>query len=349
MTNTRSVFLIMPFDEEFDNVYRHFMKPTLESVGFKVDRADDIQSQQSILRDVLERIYESDLIIADLTTANPNVFYELGLAHAFRKPVILVTQSIEEIPFDLTPYRLLEYSTDFVKIEEAKEKLTGYAKGFLEGNIRFGSPVTDFRQDDTRLTQLTDSTLHRTSDKDERGFLDHLIDVTDGYMRIAKITGAVTSDLQDLTQFIEVASKEFTRIAANSSASSPTTARSVARRLAERVGGFNARLKQANVEYTSIADETEDSLEFVVSFQLEQSEATDPQIDEQISSLRHLRASVIKGRDSVLVLADTMDGLPRMERRLNREVARGSEEIRVMARNLDKTIASISRALEYHD
>ena len=130
-------FVIMPFDDQFTTVFSHFIKPILEELGFNVERADDIENQRNILRDIVENIHNSALIIADLTTANANVFYELGLAHALRKPVILMTQSIEEVPFDLGPYRLLEYSTHFVEIEEAKENLTSYARGFRDRTTKF--------------------------------------------------------------------------------------------------------------------------------------------------------------------------------------------------------------------
>ncbi len=108
MVTKPKAFVLMPFDEEFDSVYERFIKSTLEKFGFEVFRADDIQGQQSILKDVLKGIQESDLIVADLTDNNPNVFYELGIAHTFRKKVILTTQSIEDVPFDLKPYRLVE-------------------------------------------------------------------------------------------------------------------------------------------------------------------------------------------------------------------------------------------------
>ena len=111
------VFVLMPFDEDFNDIYELFVKAEMKRAGFSVDRADDIESQQNILRDILERIDKSDLIVADLTNSNPNVFYELGLAHALKKPVILITQSVDDVPFDLKSYRLLEYSTHFSKIE----------------------------------------------------------------------------------------------------------------------------------------------------------------------------------------------------------------------------------------
>ena len=115
-----SVFVLMPFDEEFDFVYNDFLKPAfenLEDAQFQVTRADDIGNQRSILNDIVVQIAQSDLVIADLTGCNPNVFYELGLAHALRRPVILLTQDIEDVPFDLQPYRTLEYDTHFVKIQ----------------------------------------------------------------------------------------------------------------------------------------------------------------------------------------------------------------------------------------
>ncbi len=114
MTNHKPLaFVIMPFDEEFKDVYEQFLKPVLKDAGFCVKRADDILSQQNILTDVLQGIHDGDLIIADLTGENPNVFYELALAHALEKPVIMLTQSVEGIPFDLQSYRLLEYDLRF--------------------------------------------------------------------------------------------------------------------------------------------------------------------------------------------------------------------------------------------
>ncbi len=346
MADKPIAFLIMPFGEEFDAVYESFMKPVLQGVGFEVHRADDIESQQNILKDIVDRISSSDLIVADLTGGNPNVFYELGLAHAIRKPVILATQSVEEVPFDLKSYRLLEYSTHFVEIEKSKQKLIDYANGFLEGNVPFGSPVTDFLPADLEPSWATEAQPYKIVEQDERGFLDHLIDINGGYRRLTEIIAEVTGAQDDMTQSVEDATGELTRISANPSDSSPAAVRAVSRRLAERIGTFNSRLKQANVEYASIAQDTENSLEFVVSFQLEHGELEEPAIAEGIASLRQLLPAVIEARDTYLGLAKTMAELPRLERRLNREVTRGSEEIRVMAANLDKTIASISRALK---
>ena len=339
----------MPFDDDLDNVYDKFIKPVLETNGFKARRADDIDSQQNILKDVVESIDKSDLIIADLTNNNPNVFYELGLAHALEKKVILLTQSIDDVPFDLKQYRLLEYSTHFDEIKQAKERLTDYAKGFLDGSLKFGSPVTDFYQKGTKVHTTTDADQTGITTDDDRGLLDHHIALISGYERIATIVARATSDLNNLNKSLNTAAEDFTSISANSSGSSPKAARSVSRRLAERIKRFTDNLNRANMEYSDIAQDTEDSLEVVVSFQFTQSDIKDPEFGEQISSLRSFVITADGTRDGLFAMAAQMDTLPRLERRLNREVARASGEIRIMASNIDKTIASVSRAINKYD
>ena len=348
-----SAFVLMPFDEEFDPVYEGFVKPLMEDHGFEVKRADNIESQQNILKDIIEGIVLGNLIVADLTGGNPNGFYELALAHAFRKPVILLTQSIEDVPFDLQSYRLVEYDTHFARIGEAKERLAGYAKGFLDGTTPFGSPVTDFYPESAEANPITgvrsiptvDARPDDSVNEDALGFLDHLIDVNNGYNRIQEIVASISKLLRGLTNSIATANADLTRVGDYPNASSPAAARNICRRLADRIKSFNQEMMEANAEYSSIAQETENSLEFVVSFQLEQSDLSAPGITEQMTSLRYLRDTVAFARDSQLDLARTMYELPRIERHLNREAARGSEELRVMASNLEKTNASISRAL----
>ena len=83
-------------------------------------RADDIRAHQNILKDIISALAESALIVADLTGSNPNVYYELGLAHAFRKRVILLTQQVDDLPFDLRSYRVIPYSTYFAEVAKAK-------------------------------------------------------------------------------------------------------------------------------------------------------------------------------------------------------------------------------------
>ena len=102
------VFVISPFSNDFTALYEELKEQFKEQYAFY--RADDLDTQQNILKDIVMGINNADIIIADLTGLNPNVFYELGLAHAMNKKVIIITQSIEDLPFDIKSYKVNEYS-----------------------------------------------------------------------------------------------------------------------------------------------------------------------------------------------------------------------------------------------
>ena len=363
-----TAFVLMPFDDDFTVLYTGFIRPVLEECSFVVERADDIENNRNILRDIVSGIHNSDLIVAELTGNNPNVLYELGLAHALRKPVIHLTQAIDDVPFDLRSYRMFEYSRDFSKIDEAKQKLASNAKAFLEGRSQFGNPVTDFlgegaHQERVARTQagsvpeiarnpeaLGDPLqlgIGKAMDgEEERGFLDHLVDVNEGYARAGEVSSEVALSLGTLTVDIQKATEEITRVTARPNSSTASAAQSICRRLAPKFATFNADVSRANGVYAEVLDNTEDSLEFLVSFQLVATSGNmPPESAEAIGTLRGLRQTILKARDSTLEFASTVAELPGMERRLNRETARTTTEVRVMANHLDRIYASISRAI----
>jgi hypothetical protein len=98
----------MPFDPTLSNVYNTIENIVEGYCGLTCVRADKIAKPERITDDIWRSINESRFSIADLTKRNPNVFYEVGLAHALHKPVILITQS-QDIPFDVKEVRNLHY------------------------------------------------------------------------------------------------------------------------------------------------------------------------------------------------------------------------------------------------
>ena len=138
------VFILMPFEPEFDGIYANLILPALESEDCRVQRADSFVNQQNILKDIIQNIEKADLIIADLTSLNPNVMYELGIAHALSKPTILLTQTLQELPFDLRSYRAIAYATSYDKVKDLQKNLRTIVQKFREGSISFGNPVSDF-------------------------------------------------------------------------------------------------------------------------------------------------------------------------------------------------------------
>jgi hypothetical protein len=105
-------FVLMPFEPSFNRLYKDKIQPTVWSCGFKCTRADDFFSPTPIPEDIWIQICKSKVIIADVTGKNPNVFYEIGIAHTVGKPVIFITQAKNDIPFDVAHYRYFLYSDD---------------------------------------------------------------------------------------------------------------------------------------------------------------------------------------------------------------------------------------------
>lgn len=103
------VFVIMPFQETFNYLYQNSIKAVCEHLNITCMRADDIYASDAIMHDIWSLIYNSKVIIADCTGKNPNVMYELGIAHTLGKNIVLMTQNVNDIPFDLQHLRHMHY------------------------------------------------------------------------------------------------------------------------------------------------------------------------------------------------------------------------------------------------
>ena len=102
-------FTIMPFEGYFNDYYIKIYKVAIEESNLQSLRSDDLFTPGTIVNDIWDHIQNSRIVLADLTQQNANVFYELGLAHASGKPVILLSESIDDIPFDLRALRIILY------------------------------------------------------------------------------------------------------------------------------------------------------------------------------------------------------------------------------------------------
>lgn len=139
-----TAFVIMPFSDEFAPIYYDIVLPSLEEVGFIVTRADSPLGQQNILKSIVVSLDQSSLIVADLTGLNENVMYELGIAHALQKPTVMLTQNINELPFDLRSYKAIPYSLHFKEVPKLVDELKKVAEGLKNGDAIFSNPVSDF-------------------------------------------------------------------------------------------------------------------------------------------------------------------------------------------------------------
>lgn len=127
----KTCFFIAPIGEEdsetrkwSDKVLNFIVQPAIKSLGYgKPERSDMIAMPGSITLDIVQRLVEYDLVIADLTGRNPNVYYELAIRHATQKPVVHIIREGEEIPFDLKDARTIKISDDIAKSKTIIEHL----------------------------------------------------------------------------------------------------------------------------------------------------------------------------------------------------------------------------------
>jgi hypothetical protein len=112
------VFVLMPFSEEFNDIYFSGIKPAVEDCGLICERVDEQHFTDPILKKIFENIKKARFIVAEMTGKNPNVYYEVGYAHATSKPVILLTQDLKDIPFDLKDRPHINYGGDIAMLKQ---------------------------------------------------------------------------------------------------------------------------------------------------------------------------------------------------------------------------------------
>ena len=149
INSKKTCFVIGPIGKEnsdirknADRLFRYIISPTVEKCGYNTPiRADHIPNPGTITSQVIEQLIDSNLVIADLTSGNPNVFYELAVRHVTKKHCIHVMKSDESIPFDISPNRTVQYSLDLEGVENAKNALEDQILSLIDGKDEVDNPI----------------------------------------------------------------------------------------------------------------------------------------------------------------------------------------------------------------
>ena len=166
--NEQLCFVLMPFREDLKTVYTEAIKTACEQAGFKAVRADELIGPYNIHRDIIEYIFSSDAIVADLTDCNPNVFYELGVAHAIANKTIMIMQKGQKPPFDIHNYRSIPYDLSAAGLRTLTGQIAEYLEHLAAWSKRPTNPVQEFKRDDVFITPEEAEKLRRAlRQKDE--------------------------------------------------------------------------------------------------------------------------------------------------------------------------------------
>ena len=199
MTNHQKLcFVISPIGDpdsetrkRSDQVLKHVVRPAVTSCGYKAVRADEIDKPGMITSQVIQHVVNDALVVADLTERNPNVFYELAIRHALRKPLVQIIRKGESIPFDVAGTRTIYVDhKDLDNVEAAKNDIVEQIKA-LEA---------DSSDIETPISVSLDLQLLRQSEKpEERSLADLMAAVADLRASLSKVESRVgTKDQEGL-------------------------------------------------------------------------------------------------------------------------------------------------------
>lgn len=139
----KQCFVLMPFDSKFKEIYTEVYQPVCAKNELDCWRVDEIARPGSITRDIVEGIVDAEVVIADLTGQNPNVFYELGISHAVGNKTIMTSQSLSDVPFDVRSYRVLIYEQTLTGCRKLAEDLEKALRELLAALDRTSNPVQE--------------------------------------------------------------------------------------------------------------------------------------------------------------------------------------------------------------
>jgi len=349
-------FVIMPFDSEFNSIYEQLIKPSLEEAGYEVTRADSIIDQQNILRDIVSGIATADLVVADLTTLNANVFYELGLCHGLRIPTVLLSQSMDEVPFDLRSYRVQIYETRFDQIHKLKQSLKEIAEKHKTGGVTFGSPIIDFypKHIETKAMVVPrvdeEEEPDTPEEEDEKGGADYAADIEEAFEKMSSFVAEVNETNTEYISKIAGYAAQLQSLKENPQPGAASRKRGILTQAASDINKWAKRLEHSIPNFEASVETLDESFAGLINF------IEDPSTEEDkaaIANTREIFSSFIPqtqtGTGSFRELQTTVTGLRGLSKDVNRASRRFSQVLGNIILNLEKVEAFAVRAVALID
>lgn len=341
------VFVIMPFEDEFFDVYDMLKK---EFQGeFEFSNAGEEDNQTNILADIIQPIFEADVIIADLTGLNPNVLYELGVAHALNKKTIIITQDdLSKLPFDLKSYRTKDYSIHFRKFAELIECLSKYLKGAISDEVIFSNPVKDF----INLNKIeidgffAEDKVNVDIPQNEKGFLDFLADVEENTDELTNNIIGLSDGLNSLNDGVSKCLNEINRVNKSGGSGTASFVRKQTKKAAGYMDEYSATLNDYNKKHESLWNKIEKDTLGLIENEFATKDENKENLIKYLINLANMKKSIVGTVSSFTSMNDASLKNKGIERTLNQAINNMDQEINVYLDLLNKTISSIDKILQ---
>lgn len=341
----KSVFMIMPFQDEFFEVYE-MLKRELGEV-YEFTNAGDEGNQQNILHDIIEPIYKADIVIADMTGLNPNVMYELGIAHTFNKKTIIITKDdLAKLPFDLKQYRAKDYSTHFKKFAELIEYLKTNMEGAISGEVTYSNPVKDF----LKLSGIdndewfSDKAIVLGDDTD-KGFLDFLAEIEENANLLSEDISNMSEEMEKMTSGIEKCTSEVNRVKDNGGNGTVAFVRKESQKVAKYMSKFSTELKAHNYSIETLWDKVENNTLGLIENHYAIQNENKQSLVEYLNSLKNMQTSIGESNKSVIQLKDILNSCSGIERSMNQAIKFLVEDLTTYIENTERISVSIDKII----
>lgn len=315
------VFVIMPFTDDFFESYEMIKEHFNDD--FEFSHAGDEDNQQNILADIISPIYNADIVLADLTGLNPNVMYELGIAHSFNKKTIMITRDkLNSLPFDLKQYRAKDYSTHFKSFYDLIIYLEKNLNGARDGSVIFNNPVGDFI-DCSKIAPeklFIKEPIEVDISEGEKGFLDFLADIEEDTEMMTADIKTMSSEMEAMSSGMNVCTEEIERVKKTGGSGTASFVRKQSKKAAEYIATFSKQLKAHNSSISAYWSKIEkNTLGLLENNIATKSENKDSLID-YIKALYNMKKPVTLSNESVQELKETSLKNLGIERSMNQAI-----------------------------
>lgn len=376
MEKKYQVFFIMPFQDDFLALFEKLKEEFQDQYDFI--NAGDLDNQQNIIKDIVIGIYKSDIIIADLTGLNANVFYELGLAHAMNKKVIIITQDILDLPFDIKPYRANQYGMKFNEVPLLIDKLNQLLQDAVDGSKEFGNPVSDFIPDyfskinlnsdvydgkilseestnidfehgndkekqSYNIEKSTCASLNTMTEEDDLddGYLDLIVKINENADKITSEIELIGSEMTEMSVSVNKASEAIS----SSNNSDINYARKICRNLADPVDLFSKKLEVHISNISTSWDNVEYAYLNLLDNHYAVNKSNSKDLLKSIDSLEDLQHEISNSDKHIVSFVSVMQQSKGVERRLTKAINTLTNEFDKYLTMTDSLMSSIDRMI----
>lgn len=339
------VFVIMPFSDEFFESYE-LIKNQFED-DFEFTNAGDEDNQQNILADIITPIYSADIVLADLTGLNPNVMYELGIAHSFNKKTIIITRDdLEVLPFDLKQYRVKGYSTHFKQFYDLLEYLKKNFFGAIDGSVVFNNPVNDFLdKNQIDYKSLFAKEKINVDIPDDDGLLDFLAGIEDIAGKMTENITQMTTELITMSDGINGCSKEIRRVQESGGSGTTAFIRKQSKKAAGFMTEFDENLRKHSSNLSMLWAENEKNIFGLLESPYVAKEENCDSLISFLCALSKTQVAIRTSNQSVTEMKKASLGNLGFERSLNQSIRFLDEDLATYLSITEQIDASINRIL----